>query len=342
MSHANIPIFVPHLACPNRCIFCDQKKISGTVEPILDPTPFLEQAVAGLQGRFDTAEIAFFGGSFTAIPRPRMEAYLRSAEKFLRSGQVTGIRLSTRPDAISEDIAACLMHYGVTAVELGVQSLDNSVLTTSKRGHTAEDVIRATEILRKYPFELVYQLMPGLPNDTEKSIHETFQKTVRFHPDAVRLYPCLVIRDTELAEWYRANRYHPLPLDKAIRLCADAVCLFRNHGIRILRIGLHGSDLTQSDSILAGPFHPAFGELVFQEIYRRAAIRLLKDNKEPHVTLTVQKGCLSKLIGPKRCTVLALEQQFHCHLHITEAELEKEIIVRKTNSEIKYDKLYTL
>lgn len=333
MRHASIPVFVPHLACPNDCVFCNQRRIAGTQRPPEDPSEFLRSAVQKLSDRFTEVDIAFFGGSFTGLSKPEMAAYLRPAAELRRAdGRITGIRLSTRPDYITPDILDFLLSYGVTAVELGAQSMSDEVLAASRRGHTAADTVRACELIKAYGFELVLQFMPGLPQDTPQSIDYTVRRINELRPDGVRIYPCVVIKDTALCDMYLAGGFTPLGVDEAADICSQACELFMSSGIKILRVGLHSSDLVRDDSVAAGPFHPAFGELTAQRIYLRRARRLLSGTRRgEHVKLLVAKGHTSKMCGQHGQNLRILGAEFGIRLKVAEDPALKEYQIERTS-----------
>ncbi|NLY17506.1 MAG: radical SAM protein [Clostridiaceae bacterium] len=267
--HINIPIFIPHSGCPHSCVFCNQRKISGhskspepeqikeTVEKYLDTV-----------GPEDTCEIAFFGGSFTGITIADQKEYLNLAESFVKKGFVSGIRLSTRPDYINKDILDFLGKYSVKVIELGIQSLDKEVLQKSSRLYTPEEAINACYLVKKSGFSLGIQTMIGLPGDTFEKSLKTAEAVVAIKPDMVRIYPTLVVKDTGLEELYMNKNYRPLSLDEAVLWCSKLVQIYESAGITVLRIGLHdAAGLEKKDDIIAGPVHPAFGELVYSGIW---------------------------------------------------------------------------
>ncbi len=311
--HANIPVFVPHLACPNDCVFCNQRRISGTAEVMRDVYGFLSTAAGELDEKFTSADIAFFGGSFTGIGEDEMRRYLSAAKKVMdENPKVTGIRLSTRPDYIDENILGILKEYGVTAVELGAQSFCDDVLDLSRRGHKAEDIERASKLIKEYGFSLVLQLMTGLPGDTREKTLFTANSAAALNPDAVRIYPCVVVKDTCLADMMQAGEYEPLTVDEAVFRAAEMAEIFMEKGIKILRIGLHSSDLVRDDSVLGGGFHPALGEMVISRLYLKEAEKQLseKETDLKNVVFEVEKGCISKMNGQKRCNILYLEEKY--------------------------------
>ncbi len=311
--HANIPVFVPHLACPNDCVFCNQRRISGTAEVMTDVYGFLSKAAGELSERFTSADIAFFGGSFTGIGESEMRRYLGAAKRVMEENpKVTGIRLSTRPDYIDENILDILKEYGVTAVELGAQSFCDDVLALSRRGHKADAIVKASELIKQYGFSLVLQLMTGLPGDTRQKTLFTAESAADLQPDAVRIYPCVVVKDTCLADMMLEGEYEPLSVDEAVFRAAEMAEIFIEKGIKILRIGLHSSDLVQTDSVLGGGFHPALGEMVISRLYLKEAEKQLSERgiSDKNIVFEVEKGCISKMNGQKRQNILYLEEKY--------------------------------
>ncbi len=275
-----IPIFIPNLACPHRCVFCEQRRITSEDEEF--PTPekvrsVIETALRSKKFNADHgAQLAFYGGTFTGIPFPLMEALLSTTKPYLDNGYIRCIRASTRPDFVDLDRLQFIKKYGVKIVELGAQSMDNRVLDASHRGHTSEDTVAAVKRLRQFGFSVGIQLMPGLPEDTKQAFYETVSKVLELQPDFVRIYPTVVIEGTLLAKYYREGRYTPLSLETAITMCADAVESFEANGIKVIRVGLMSSpSLLQKGQIVAGPWHPSFGQLVRSEIYHRRIRKML-------------------------------------------------------------------
>ncbi|MCD7796194.1 MAG: radical SAM protein [Clostridiales bacterium] len=310
MKKGNISIFVTHSGCPCQCSFCNQKIITGkSVQPTAsDVDSAVETALK--RSSYDY-EIAFFGGSFTAIDREYMLSLLTSAYKYVKSGQVGGIRISTRPDCIDEEVLSLLKSHGVTSIELGVQSMDDGVLEANKRGHTAEDVVNACSLITSYRFELGLQMMTGLYTDTHDKSIETARKIIELKPNTVRIYPTVVLKDTYLAELYLSGEYKPLNADDSAELCAELVPMFENAGIKIIRLGLHSSKDIK-ENMLAGGFHDSFGELVRSRIlvnkilalppgdYRvfvnSRAISRLKGNNKSNIYLLMERGYNIKII----------------------------------------------
>ncbi|MEG0771427.1 MAG: radical SAM protein [Clostridia bacterium] len=299
------PVFIPHLACKNDCIFCNQRKISGTLD-VITPKSLYEKLKA--ENLKDT-EIAFYGGSFTGIEKDLMIEYLSVAREFTNS-----IRLSTRPDYISTSILDILKEYGVKTIELGVQSLDDEVLKTAKRGHTRADVFNAVSLVKQYNFTLILQMMIGLPNDTTKKALKTANEIVSLKPYGVRIYPVITLNETQLKEMLLAKEYTPLSLNEAVSLSAEISILFINNNIEIIRTGLHNEDGLQND-IVAGPFHPAFGELVFNKIY----LNIIEKNMpifSTSLTIYCNPQDISKVIGHKKCNAIYLKEKYNINIKV--------------------------
>lgn len=260
MKKGNISLFIPHLGCPHKCSFCNQNTITGKQE---QPTPEdVSSAVeTALRKKNYDYEIAFFGGSFTAIDREYMLSLLETAHKYVAHGRVRGIRISTRPDCIDKEILDILKKYGVTSIELGAQSMDNEVLKANFRGHSAEDVISASRLIKEYGFELGLQMMTGLYKDTDEKAVETAKKIISLSPDTVRIYPTVVLKGTYLAKLYEDEVYKPQTVDDAANLCTKLVPMFEQAGIRVIRLGLHSSPELKKNMV-AGAFHDSFGEIV--------------------------------------------------------------------------------
>ncbi|MBQ4257579.1 MAG: radical SAM protein, partial [Clostridia bacterium] len=261
MKHANVSIFVPQIGCPHRCSFCNQYVITGQ-----ERIPSEEEIAAAVQTAVrsgadpENSEIAFFGGSFTAIEPEARRALLEAAYPFVRMGLFRGIRISTRPDAISDEILDELKSFGVTAIELGAQSMEDAVLVKNRRGHTALDTVRASGMIRDAGFSLGLQMMTGLYGQSAQSALETAETLIRLKPDTVRIYPTIIMPDTELAALYERGEYRPQELSEAVDLCARLIDLFRQAGILVIRAGLHDEEGLRERRV-AGPYHPAFREL---------------------------------------------------------------------------------
>lgn len=294
---SNVAIFVPHIGCPGQCAFCNQHIISGEHRRVSakDVQCILEKA---LEHEHHAAhQIAFFGGSFTAMEREYMRALLEATVPYRDA--FAGIRISTRPDAIDEDILSFLKSYGVVAIELGAQSMDNEVLRLNRRGHTAEDVERASRLISENGFELGLQMMTGLYGDTDQKALETARRFVALAPASVRIYPTVVLEGTELDRLYKAGVYTPQSVEQAVELCVQLMEIFEQAEIRIIRLGLHESEEVKG-KMTAGAYHPAFKELCLARLYYNAAAAQLADKPQGAYTLAVGPRYLSQMIGQNK------------------------------------------
>lgn len=325
MKHANISIFVPHIGCPHRCSFCDQRTISGTQKAPSgdDVREICTKAIGEIKSPENT-EIAFFGGSFTAIQRDYMIELLESAYEFIGSGKFKGIRISTRPDCITHEILDILRKYGVTAIELGAQSMSDIVLSANERGHTAEDVYKASALIREYGFELGLQMMIGLYKSHYSEEYETMEKIIGVHPDTVRIYPVVILKGTKLAELYESGEYVPVKKRGKMRAVISTAAMmmrrFEKEGIEVIKCGLHASEFVEKDMI-GGFYHPAFRELCEAYIYRNEMVDIICsklettrgflsmcDRKKDFV-FAVNKSCISKAVGQRRSNILYFEKK---------------------------------
>lgn len=303
-NHANISIFVPHIGCTNMCSFCDQRHITGCVTaPTCDD---IKNAVskAKLSKNYDSknTEIAFFGGSFTAINRNYMMSLLTTASQFVKSGDVCGIRISTRPDAIDEEILSILKSYNVTSIELGAQSMDDEVLFMNNRGHTANDVINASNLIKKHGFSLGLQMMTGLYMDTDEKTIITAERIAELHPETVRIYPTIVLKGTTLAAFYADGYYKPQTVNEAVNICVKLLDIFKESNIKVIRLGLHSID---KRAYIAGPWHPAFSELCYSKMFLDKAISILTEKGT--YKLFVAPENISKMIGQKKKNINTLK-----------------------------------
>ena len=309
MKHKNVAFFIPHLGCPHQCSFCDQRAISGKVAApsVGEVEKTLLEASADIADKRG-AEIAFFGGSFTAIPRSTMCAYLEAAKPFLGKDGFAGIRISTRPDAISAEILSLLRQYGVTAIELGAQSMKDEVLLKNGRGHTAADVRRAAYQIKVHGFELGLQMMVGLPGDTEpEDALYTAKALLALSPDCMRIYPAVILPHTRLAEWYQMGKYVPMAFDTAVSVCAELLLLFHQNSVPVIRLGLHDSPEVAARQI-GGIYHPAFRELCENMIYLTHARTALSGKAPGSYTIEVRPDCISKMAGQHRKNLLILQK----------------------------------
>lgn len=304
MKNANVSIFVPHNGCPNQCSFCNQKNITGqAVQPSVESVrETLEAAKNKIDFKQTKAEIAFFGGSFTAIDGNYVVELLNEASRFLGKGSFEGIRISTRPDAIDDEIIDILRAYGVKTVELGAQSMCDSVLSANKRGHTREDVIFSSKKIKAAGFKLGLQMMTGLYMSNENLDIKTAEEFIKLKPDMVRIYPTVVMKGTELETLYNSGVYEPAEFESTVELCSFLLDLFeRKNNIPVIRLGLHDSESLRKNMV-SGVFHPAFREicesnLIFHEIL--AQIKKL-EMKSGNITVKINSRDISKAVGQKR------------------------------------------
>ncbi len=318
MKHYNIPIFVPHEGCPFDCIFCNQRKITGADTSISsgEVSKIIEEHLKTLPQNNRVIEAAFFGGSFTGISADKQELFLKAAYEYVKDGRIDGIRLSTRPDYINEEVLERLLKYGVTTIELGVQSMIDSVLAAAVRGHTAKTVENAVEMIRRYPFRLGLQMMTGLPGDTDSGAMETAQKIIAQKPDFVRIYPTLVLKDTALARLYDKGEYTPQTLSGAVSLCKRLLLEFKKSNIDVIRISLATTDeICENGSVIAGPFHSAFRELVEGEIYYDEMVKIIDENPSAHI-FCVNTGEVSKAVGNGRINIKKIKERYGFNLKI--------------------------
>lgn len=306
MSHNNISIFIPHIGCPNKCSFCNQNSITGQCDA---PAPFevkaiCKKAFTELKDKQNT-EIAFFGGSFTAIDRQYMLDLLECVQEFIGVDKFKGIRISTRPDCIDEEVLIILKKYNVTSIELGAQSMDDNVLFDNDRGHTSDDVRNASKLIKAFGFELGLQMMVGLYKSTPENDLKTASEIIKLKPDTVRIYPVVILEDTKLGELYKKGEYKSYELDIAIDICSQMIEMFNNADIRIIKLGLHASELVE-DQMLGGIYHPAFRELCDNRIFLKKIITQIQDNKIYKVYVSLSS--VSKAIGQKRHNLIELER----------------------------------
>lgn len=303
-----IPVFVPHLGCPNDCVFCNQRRISGSTVPATAET--VREAVrnaASLSTAGRKRQLAFYGGSFTAIPRAEQESLLAAAKEYLDSGELDSVRLSTRPDAIDGEVIGRLLRYGVETVELGAQSMDDGVLRLSGRGHTAADVKNASRQIKAAGLKLILQMMTGLPGDTDEKDIETAKKLIALRPDGVRIYPTVIVRDTALYDLWRCGRYPEHTVEDAVRVCAKLLPLFEEAGVPVIRLGLNPTEELSGGAAAGGAYHPALGELVRARIMlerAREAMRGVAPGSS--VIIHVAPSKLSQTIGQHRSNIDAL------------------------------------
>ncbi|HBF2787632.1 TPA: radical SAM protein [Clostridioides difficile] len=325
MKKRIIPIFVPHKGCPHDCIFCNQKKITGVSTDVTseDARNIIEECLETIDKDADV-EIAFFGGSFTAIDIDIQKSLLSVAKEYVEKGLVKDIRMSTRPDCIDEDILSMLKEYKTSIIELGVQSLDEKVLLDSIRGHQSEIVYKSSKMIKNSGIKLGLQMMIGLPADTEEKCIFTAKKFVELKPDYVRVYPTLVVKDTGLEKLMEQNKYNPFTLEESVNIVKKVLVLFYVNNINVIRVGLQATDDIQiGKAVLAGPYHPAFRELVEADMIKDYLEFVILQNKNiKQMLVKSNKKNISKIIGNKKTNVKYMEEKFGVLLKTQESDLD--------------------
>ena len=315
MKHINVALFVVHKGCPHMCSFCNQRSISGSHKDLTpdDVHSAVRVAVESLsKNQAAGGEIAFFGGSFTMVEREYMLSLLEAAYEYVGKGIFKGIRISTRPDGIDGEICGILKKYGVTAVELGAQSLDDRVLMLNERGHTAEQVENACKILKEYGFEVGLQMMTGLYGSKDSDSLETAEKIIDLAPATVRIYPTVVLKGTRLYELMKSGEFIPKGVNETVDLCARLIEMFENAGIKVIRVGLHSGGGVE-EGFAGGAYHPALRELCEGRLYYNRASLLLKKYDGGRYILCVNPKEISKMTGQKKENLIRLrEKGFEC------------------------------
>lgn len=310
-----IPIFVPHRGCPHDCVFCNQRKITGLSTEITDKDvdDTIKEYLKTIPKSNKKLEVAFFGGSFTGIDIKVQKELLDVAKEYKEKGLIDNIRLSTRPDYIDKEILDILKGKKVDTIELGVQSLDKDVLEKSNRGHTIEDVINASNLIKRYGFNLGLQMMVGLPGDTvEKSIN-TAKQIISLSPDFVRIYPTLVVKDTHLENMYLDRNYKSLTLEEGVFVSSILLMLFKVNDIGVIRIGLQPTDnISLNKDLVAGPFHPSFRQMVESELYRIVIDKFMSENTITNdIIIEVNNSIVSNIIGQKKKNKSYLKKKYN-------------------------------
>lgn len=331
--HYIIPIFVPHYGCPHDCVFCNQKKITGlstTVTPE-DVEKIIEDHLKTFKSS-STIEVAFYGGSFTAIDIEIQKSLLSVPSRYKRENKIDYIRLSTRPDAINPLILNILKENLVDTIELGVQSLDQSVLDKSGRGHTTEHVYDASKLIKEYGFNLGLQMMIGLPGDTIEKAINTCKEFIKLDPFCVRIYPTLVIIDTFLEKEYLCGKYISMNLEDAVNLSSLLLMMFEINDINVIRIGLQPTENIQlGKDVVAGPFHPAFRQLVETEIYKKILEYYFKHNKvdieNKQIIIEISNKKVSSICGQKSKNISYLKDKYEINkIKVYGKDMDKDLI----------------
>ncbi len=312
-----IPIFIPHAGCPHQCAFCNQSTITNIKRKIPSPEKLysLIDTFLKYKGKQrNQVQIAFFGGNFLGLKTQHIESLLHEAGKFVNAGSVDSLRFSTRPDTINNETLDILNPFPVSTIELGVQSMDDHVLSMSKRGHTSADTKNAVRLLKERNYEIGLQMMVGLPGDDETKAQLTGRRLVDMSPDFVRIYPTVVLAGSLLAKWYQKGKYAPIPLEQCISLVKNLYLLFRKNDIKVIRMGLQASENFEKDAeILAGPYHPAFGHLVFSRLFLDMATAILESevSVRDEVCIKVHPRSISKMRGLKNINIETLKRKYN-------------------------------
>ena len=338
-----IPIFVPHLGCPNDCVFCNQKSISGQTKQVTkeDVKNIIEEHLKYIK-KDSKVEVAFFGGSFTGIEEEKQEELLEAAYEYIKQKKVDSIRISTRPDYINKKILKRLKKYKVKTIELGVQSANDYILKKAGRGHTFEDVVKASKLIRWYGFDLGHQMMVGLPESTTVDEINTAKQLIKLKPKMVRIYPVLVIKNTKLEKDYNEGKYKALTVTQAVEVCKELVRLFVKKHIEVIRIGLQPTDTITNpeddkSEVVAGPFHPAFRQLVESGMWYDVIVEKIKqlNTKVKEVVVTVNPADVNNVIGQRKDNINNLREVYDVDLIVKADER-----IKQGKSKIEITKIY--
>ena len=341
-----IPIFVPHLGCPNDCTFCNQKTISGQKKDITpeDVKTTVEYYLDSFKDKGKYTEIAFFGGSFTGIDIEKQEALLKAAYRFIKEKKVNSIRVSTRPDYIDKEKLKLLKKYGVKTIELGVQSTNDYILKKCKRNHTFEDVIKASKLIRRNRFILGHQMMIGLPESNELDEIRTAKDLARLKPKIMRIYPVLVLKGTELEQEYNEGSYIPLSVEQAVERCKELCQFFEKKRINIIRVGLQSSETisdiekNESSEVVAGPYHETFRQLIDSAITYDTVVKKIKsfNVKVKEIDIITNPENINNVIGYRHENIDKLE-----NLYDVKANVSEDNRLKKGKIDIRVTKVYT-
>lgn len=324
-----IPIFVPHLGCPNDCTFCNQKSISGQTKQVTaeEVKQTIEEYLKSFKDESLHKEVAFFGGSFTGIEQEKQKELLEAAYEFIKTKQIQSIRISTRPDYIDKERLELLKKYGVKTIELGVQSTNDYILKKCKRGHTFEDVKKASKLIRRHGFILGHQMMIGLPESTKIDELNTAKDLAKLRPKIVRLYPVLVIKGTELEKEYQNGEYEPIPLLQAVERCKELYYFFTNKKITVIRMGLQNTDIISNpknakSEVVAGPYHEAFGQLVEDSIWYDSILEKIKkfNVKVKEIAIKVNPENINNVVGHKKENIKKLKDLYDVDTKIIQSK----------------------
>ena len=298
-KHYNIPVFLPELACPYRCVYCNQFSITGLNDIVKaeDVKHIIDSHLDSFKEENRFVEVAFFGGNFTGLPLQMQNEYLEAVQPYLDKGLINGIRCSTRPDYITQQRVEEIKQLGMLNIELGAQSTDNEILKHCKRGHTFEDIVEASQIILSEGITLGLQMMIGLPSSSEATDFQTAQDIVRLGAKETRIYPCIVVKDTELEIMHNSGEYQALTIEDAVKRSAKLYTYFSENNVKVLRIGLHTSDELDSTAYVAGPYHKNFAEMVFSHIWKEKLINIKTESKD--IIINVLESQINHAIGWK-------------------------------------------
>lgn len=339
-----IPIFVPHLGCPNACVFCNQTKITGKQKQVTakEVKQTIEEYLQSFKDKENKIEVAFFGGSFTAIEEQKQIELLEAAYEYIKTKKIDSIRISTRPDCINKTVLKRLKKYKVKTIELGVQSTNNYVLARAKRGHTFEDVKKASKLIRLYGFTLGHQMMVGLPESTALDEINTAKDLIKLKPKIVRIYPVLVIKGTQLEKEYNEGEYEPLSVTQAVERCKEIADLFNHHKINIIRIGLQNTEeitdpKEEKSEVVAGPYHPAFRQLVEGRMWYDVIVSKIKkyNTKVKVVEIKANSEDINNIIGHKKENIKKLKENYD-----VEVIIKAENTIKNGHFEMNIEKTY--
>lgn len=324
-----IPIFIMNSGCPHRCIFCNQKITAGNFPPVLSRDHFdadVESYLAWNKEKSKKVEIAFYGGSFTGVDPDYQEELLSWACAFIQTGRVNAIRISTRPDYVSEDQLRLLRKYEVGTVEIGAQSFVDEVLNQARRGHNAEDIEKAVTALKQNGFRTGIHLMAGLPGETSRDFLYSIDQTIALKPDTVRIHPVIVFKETDLAETFKKGKYTPLDLPEAVDWCRAAWVKLTAAGIRVIRMGVQITpEMKGYGAVLAGPVHPAFGNLVLSSVFYHHITHLLEqvsDNVK-EIIFSVASRDVSIFRGLRNANITAIKRLYPHAKLIVESNIDQ-------------------
>ena len=307
-----IPIFLPQAGCPHRCVFCNQYAITNICSNKISSVPLadnIDQFLSYNYRKNPNVQISFYGGNFLGLPESQIIQLLEVAQSYIDCKKVTGIRFSTRPDTITQKQLQLLTKYAIQTVELGVQSMDDNVLNKSQRGHTSESTCLATQILKRFSYQVGHQLMAGLPGDNSNTFMQTIERVIALKPDFVRIYPTLVLKGSLLAKWYREGHYVPLKLNQAVAMIKDSLKRFQKNNIPVIRMGIQPQDNLEYH-ILSGPYHPSFGHMVYSEILLDSVTAQIDQSIANHIAILVNPEKMSEMKGINQINVKHLTHRF--------------------------------